>query len=121
MVAENPSVPQPGFEPDVMSFKPGRQSPYSRGLRKPSGGSPFEMRLSVSSEIMPATVCALAVSWVLGWMAAEGGKKERRTGAEALVPPVVSYCPFRTVTNLSACAEMSGTPRPRGLHKLQST
>jgi hypothetical protein len=35
-VAENPSVPQPGLGPDVMSMRPARPSPYSQGLRKPS-------------------------------------------------------------------------------------
>src|SRR6266702_6330426 len=52
-----PSVLQPGLEPDVMSLRPARPSLYGLGLRKPSGGLPFEIKKSLSSEIIPATVC----------------------------------------------------------------
>ena len=65
-MAENPSVLKPGLEPDVMSVRPGSRSSYSLGLRKPSGGLPFEIRLSLSSEMMPATVWTFQVSGQLG-------------------------------------------------------
>ncbi len=42
--AGNPTVPQPGFEPDVMSLRPERASPYNQKLRKPSGFLPSEIR-----------------------------------------------------------------------------
>jgi len=56
-MGENPSVLQPGLEPDVMSLRPARPSLYGLGLRKPSRGLPFEIKKSLSSEIIPATVC----------------------------------------------------------------
>ncbi len=61
-MAENPGVPQPGFEPRVMSLRAEKPPPYSQGLRKPSGARPFETSQSLSSDIMPATTCKLAVS-----------------------------------------------------------
>ncbi len=64
VTAENPSVLQPGFEPLVMSMRPKKPYPYSQGLSKPSGGWPLEISQSLSSDIMPATTCKLAVSWV---------------------------------------------------------
>lgn len=42
-MAGNPSVLQPGLEPDVTSFRPGRARLYSQGLRKPSVGLPVEI------------------------------------------------------------------------------
>jgi len=63
-MAVNPSMPQPWFDPDVMSLRPARPPPYSQGLRKPSGFSPLESMKSFNSEIIPATTCALAISWV---------------------------------------------------------
>lgn len=44
VVALNPVVPQPGFEPSVMSVRASKPLPYSKGLRKPSGARPFEIR-----------------------------------------------------------------------------
>src|SRR6266702_7384328 len=55
--AENPAVLQPGLEPDMMSLRPAKPLLYNQGLRKPSGGLPFEIKKSLSSEIIPATVC----------------------------------------------------------------
>ena len=48
------------------------------GFRKPRGGSPFERRKSLSSEIMPATVCTLVVSWKHG----DGRHRVGRRGQE---------------------------------------
>ena len=51
----------------------------------------------------------------------EGGRKEKRTGAEQLVPYASSLSPVRKIGYLDACKVMSGIPRPEGLpHKLQS-
>ncbi len=72
---------------------------------------------------MPATVWTSVVSWVLedGRRRAEGaGSRKRHTGVEQLVPPVTMGTLLTTITNLSACAAMSGMPRPAGLHKLRS-
>ena len=55
--------------------------PYNQGLRKPSGGLPFEIKKSLSNEIIPATACSLEVSWGRGVRG-----RERRTGVEQLVP-----------------------------------
>ena len=47
VIAGNPRVPQPGFEPSVMSLKPVRPLRgrlYSQGLRNPSGTLPFESK-----------------------------------------------------------------------------
>ena len=66
MTAENPySPPQPSLAPSVMSLRPSCPVPYNQGLSQPSGGSPSEIKKSFSKEIMPATVCTLAVSWTL--------------------------------------------------------
>ncbi len=62
-MAENPLVRQPGFSPDVMSLRPMRPRLYVQGFRKPSGGLPSESRWSLR-EIIPATICTLAVSWM---------------------------------------------------------
>ena len=50
---------------------------------------------------------------------AERGKEdgERRTGVAQLVPSKERYSWSMTTTKLSACAEMSGIPRPIRLHK----
>jgi len=64
---------QPGFEPDIISLRPARPRPYSQGLRNPSRGLLLVSRWSFSSEITPARVCALAVSWVL-----EDGRLRKR-------------------------------------------
>ncbi len=73
---------------------------------------------------MPATVCKLVVdscSLEDGRHRAEGGgKRERRTGVEQLVPSTARSEVPRTIVHLSACAAMSGMPRPPGLHKLHS-
>ena len=66
MEALNPGVPQPGLLPDVTSLMPSFSlKRYSRGLSSPSGAWSWEIRKSFSSEITPATVWTLAVSWVL--------------------------------------------------------
>lgn len=44
LVAENPEVPQPGFEPDMMSLKPLAAVEYISGLRKPRVDLPFEIK-----------------------------------------------------------------------------
>jgi hypothetical protein len=41
-MAENPLVSQPGLLPDVMSLIANQPMSYSKGLRKPSEGLPFE-------------------------------------------------------------------------------
>jgi hypothetical protein len=56
-VAWNPEVPQPGFEPDVMSLKPLAPVEYISGLRKPSGDLPLEIKKSFRREITLAAVC----------------------------------------------------------------
>ena len=38
---------------------------YNQGLSQPSGDSPSEIKKSFSKEIMPATVCTPAISWIL--------------------------------------------------------
>jgi hypothetical protein len=55
-VARNPWVPQPGFEPDVMSLKPAALE-YISGLRKPSGELPLEIKKSFRREMTLAAVC----------------------------------------------------------------
>ena len=70
---------------------------------------------------MPATVCTLAVSLVLQVNDAEGGRDGRCTGAEQLVPPTANSSLLKTIVNLSACAEMSGIPRPSLLHKIRKS
>ena len=72
-MAGNPSVPQPGLAPDLMSLRPAIASLYNQGFRNPSGFFPFEIKKSLSSEIMPATVCTLAVSWMLAEPTTETG------------------------------------------------
>jgi hypothetical protein len=57
LVAGNPMVPQPGFEPDVMSLKPAAAVEYISRLRKPSGGLPLEIKKSFRREMTPAAVC----------------------------------------------------------------
>src|SRR6266702_3165668 len=71
---------------------------------------------------MLATVCTLTATPVLqdGRCRAEGGgRRERRTGVEQLVPSMIISMSFVNKRYLSACAEMSGTPRPSGLHRSQ--
>ncbi len=45
-IAENPAVPQPGFDPDVMSLMPlaSRALLYNQGFKRPSGGLFFASR-----------------------------------------------------------------------------
>ncbi len=88
-MAGKPFVPQPGLEPDLISFRPERPSAYKKGLRKPSGFLPSEIKKSLSNAIMPAAVCILVVSR----MFADGQRTVvrrvrgvRRTGVAALVP-----------------------------------
>jgi len=57
--ALNPSVPQPGLFPTVISLKPeGAFAPmaYIKGLRNPSGASPLASRASFKRETMPVNV-----------------------------------------------------------------
>jgi hypothetical protein len=54
---ENPDVPQPGFEPEVISLNPVAAVEYISGLRKPSGDLPFEIKKSFRREMTPAAVC----------------------------------------------------------------
>ena len=42
--AVKPSVEQPGFEPDVMSFNPDLPLEYKKGFKKPKGLLPLEIR-----------------------------------------------------------------------------
>jgi hypothetical protein len=93
--AVNPSVPQPGLLPDVMSVMPGIARPYNQGLRKPSWGLPCVSKKSLSSATMPATTFALAISWMddVEW----GRRVLRRTGAAALVPLTVNGWPFMAI------------------------
>ena len=68
---------------------------------------------------MPATICTLVVSWVLEAERREG----KRTGTAQLVPDIKERTLFSMLNKLSACAEMSGIPRPAALdepRKLQS-
>ena len=62
MTAENPTVPQPGFVPLMMSLKLRGATSYDQVLRNPSAGSPSEIRNSFSSEMMPAMICRLVLS-----------------------------------------------------------
>jgi len=57
LVAENPEVPQPGFEPDMMSLKPFAAVEYISGLRKPRGDLPLEIKKSFRREMTLAAVC----------------------------------------------------------------
>ena len=56
-VAENPEVPQPGFEPDMMSLKPFAAVEYISGLRMPSGDFPLEIKKSFRRAMTLAAVC----------------------------------------------------------------
>ena len=110
--------PQPRLEPPVMSLRPNCPWPYSQGLSQPSGGSPSESKKSLSNAIMPATVCILAISWMLG----DGRRRVRqgvvrRTGVAQLVPLKKTGLLLTATKNLCAWAEMSGIPRPVALHK----
>lgn len=56
-IAENPKVPHPGFEPDIMSLKPFAAVEYISGFRKPSGDLPLEIKRSFRREMTLAAVC----------------------------------------------------------------
>src|SRR6266702_4428457 len=94
-MAENPGVPQPGFEPRVMSLRAwdSEHLPYSQRLRNPRGSWPVEIRQSLSSDIMPATTCKLAVSWVLKDGRPNkrevGGRRDARAPLHLCRPPLV--------------------------------
>ncbi len=49
-----------------MSLRPATASLYNQGLRNPSGAFFSEIKKSLSSEIMPATVCTLEISRMPG-------------------------------------------------------
>jgi len=55
----------------------------------------------------------IVVSWVLG---ADQRGEGKRTGAAQLVPVMGSSLLFTTIRKFSACAAMSGIPRPAALH-----
>lgn len=126
-------VLQPGFEPLVMSMRPKNLLAYSQGLRKPSGNRPIESIQSLGSDIMPATTCKLAVSWVLeAGSPRYEGDGGRRTGTALLVPLVSgSLCQGCTCISrfskqtkkvylyLIAWVAMSGVPRPEALYQVQ--
>ena len=104
----------------MTSFRPANPPPYSQGLRKPSDGLPVESRWSFSKEITLAAPCALAVSRVIKREGCrEKTSMECLTGAEQLVPFTDLVRLLKTKRNSRACKEISGTPRPPALHKLQ--
>ena len=49
-----------------------------------------------------------------------GEGRERRTGAEQLVPSTSIKLPLRNIGIFIACVAILGMPRPEGPHKLQS-
>ena len=89
-VAENPKVPQPGFEPDIMSLKPFAAVEYISGLRKPSGDLPLEIIKSFRREMTLAAV--YHIYGELDHVAAVG----KRTGVAALVPSTPITSPAST-------------------------
>ena len=112
-MAGNPSVPQPGFEPVMISVRPSSPSPYSKGLRKPSGSWFLETKKSLSSANMPATVWTLASVGCFRMDEAERkpegvGIRERHTETAQVVPTATMGLPLKKISQPNACAEMSG-------------
>ena len=56
----NPSVPQPGACPTVMSVRPVMPLEYKRGFRNPKGGWPEDMRASFNIAMIAAAAGAEA-------------------------------------------------------------
>ena len=90
-VAENPKVPHPGFEPDIMSLKPFVAVEYNSGFRKPSGDLPLEIKRSFRREMTLAAVC---YAWgELGHVVV----MRKSTGVAALVPSTPATSPASTI------------------------
>ena len=107
-----------------MSLRPRWPRLYSHGLRKPSRGLPFESKKSLSNEITPAMVCRwgrqLAARGRTDGRRAKGGRRGKTHGHRAarVINDIMLVAGDEVIVELSACAAMSGTPRPIRLYIL---